>query len=110
MNIDLLLQQSQLHPIDLKQLLRDETFDRLAIICKTGGKIDLLRSLLQKHKRQEVTVRVRVFGVFSFLCRHLIGARNQRLLENGNADTGIVNSWKTAMERDESWRGCKKMA
>ena len=57
-NVDLLLQQSLITANDLKHILQDEALDRLAVICKTRGKLDVLRSLLLKQKKQEVAVRL----------------------------------------------------
>lgn len=57
-NVDMLLQQSFISADDLKQVLQDEALDRLAVICKTRGKLDVLRSLLLRQKRQEVAVRL----------------------------------------------------
>ena len=57
-NVDMLLQQSLITADDLKHVLQDEALDRLAVICKTQGKLEVLRSVLLKHKRQEVVVRL----------------------------------------------------
>ena len=57
-NVDMLLRQSLITADDLKHVLQDEALDRLAVICKTQGKLEALRSLLLKQKRQEVAVRL----------------------------------------------------
>lgn len=57
-NVDVLLQQSLIGTEDLKHLLEDEAIDRLAVVCKTWGKLDVLRSLLSRQKRQEVALRL----------------------------------------------------
>ena len=57
-NVDLLLQQPSIATDDLKYLLEDEAIDRLAVVCKTLGKLDVLRALILRQKRQEVTLRL----------------------------------------------------
>ena len=53
-----LLAENELEDADLKNLLREETFNNLALMCKTRGQLGELHRLLARHKQQEVVVRL----------------------------------------------------
>lgn len=57
-NVSALIDQPQIDPEELRQLLEEEAFNKLAIVCKTRGCLAKLRSFLTRHKRQEVAVRL----------------------------------------------------
>ncbi|KAL8833795.1 MAG: hypothetical protein Q9170_004088 [Blastenia crenularia] len=57
-DIDALLQQNLLGPEDLDLLLTEESFQQLALICKTRRKLSDLRSFLVRHKREELIVHL----------------------------------------------------
>lgn len=58
-NVGLLLDQNQLQPDDLYDVLEEEAFTRLAIVCKTHNHLHQLRALLLRHKQSEVTVQLK---------------------------------------------------
>jgi hypothetical protein len=58
-NVGLLLDETQLQPDDLYDLLEEEAFTRLAIVCKTHNHLHPLRALLLRHKQSEVTVQLK---------------------------------------------------
>ena len=58
MNVGHLLGQNHIEQEDLQDLLEEEAFSQLAIVCKTHNRIDALRVLLIRHKHAEVTVRL----------------------------------------------------
>ena len=47
---------------DLYDLLEEEAFTRLAIVCKTHNRLEALRALLLRH-RQSVVITVRLEDV-----------------------------------------------
>ncbi|KAI9654704.1 MAG: hypothetical protein M1831_005291 [Alyxoria varia] len=53
-----LLNQDQVTPQDLRNLLQEEAITKLALACKTRGKLNRLRDLLNRHKQHEVVVRL----------------------------------------------------
>lgn len=53
-----LLNENQIQPEDTYDLLQEEAFDWLAIVCKTYDRLDALRALLIRHKLSKVTVRL----------------------------------------------------
>jgi len=57
-NVDALLEQSRVNPQDLRDLLEEEAFRNLAIVCKTRGYLGKLQSFLIRHKRQVVAVQL----------------------------------------------------
>ncbi len=57
-NVDKLLEKFRVDPQDLMDLLEEEAMRNLAIICKTRGYLEKLRSFLIRHKRQVVAVRL----------------------------------------------------
>ena len=57
-DVDLLLDQEQMESQDLYGLMEEETFVRLAIVCKTHDRLGALRALLLRHKQREVTTRL----------------------------------------------------
>lgn len=57
-NIPLLLQQTQIEPSDLRNILAEEAVTQLALLCKTRGRLGALRDLLIRHKKQDVVVRL----------------------------------------------------
>lgn len=52
-----LLEQAVLEQSDLANLLEDDVFNRLSVMCKTRGCLQSLRHLLQRQKQAEVIVR-----------------------------------------------------
>lgn len=52
-----LLAQDVIEQSDLENLLEDEAFNRLSVICKTRNCVQPLRHLLQKQKLPEIVVR-----------------------------------------------------
>ncbi|KAL8798729.1 MAG: hypothetical protein Q9182_006444 [Xanthomendoza sp. 2 TL-2023] len=57
-HVSALLEQTQIDPRDLRDLLREEAIAQLALLCKTRGRLGLLRELLLRHKQQEVIIRL----------------------------------------------------
>ena len=55
--VDSLLDQDTLALEDLQDLLEEDAITQLAMVCKTRDKLGMLRSLLIRNKRQQVTVR-----------------------------------------------------
>ncbi|MCJ1277537.1 hypothetical protein MMC21_005350 [Puttea exsequens] len=53
-----LLAQQQVRFMDLHNLLNEEAFAQLALVCKTRGQTSALRDFLLRHKQQEVVVRL----------------------------------------------------
>ena len=57
-NIGHLLSQNQIQLEDLQDILEEDAFSRLAMVCKTHNRIEALRALLIRHRQTEVTVRL----------------------------------------------------
>lgn len=53
-----LLAQTVIEQSDLVNLLEDEAFNRLSVICKTRDCLQSLRHLLQRQKQSEIVVRM----------------------------------------------------
>ncbi|KAL8994969.1 MAG: hypothetical protein Q9169_005210 [Polycauliona sp. 2 TL-2023] len=58
-NVPVLLQQTEIRASDLRNILAEEAFTQLALLCKTRGRLGELRELLIRHKRQDVVVRLK---------------------------------------------------
>ncbi|KAL8937757.1 MAG: hypothetical protein Q9216_004263 [Gyalolechia sp. 2 TL-2023] len=58
-DIDALLSQNRVDTNDIDDLLEEETFEQLALICKTRRKLADLRSFLLRHKQEEMIVRLK---------------------------------------------------
>lgn len=56
-DITKLLAQAVIEQSDLANLLEDEAFNRLSVICKTRNCLQSLRHLLQRQKQPEIIVR-----------------------------------------------------
>ena len=57
-NVMNLLEQPQVAKDDLVNLLREEAFNQLALVCKTRGQLGTLRDFLLRHKQQEIVIRL----------------------------------------------------
>ncbi|KAI4257698.1 MAG: hypothetical protein L6R42_005493 [Xanthoria sp. 1 TBL-2021] len=57
-NVPLLLQQAQIKTSDIRNMLAEEAFTQLTLLCKTRGRLGALRDLLIRHKKQDVVVRL----------------------------------------------------
>ncbi|KAL8811894.1 MAG: hypothetical protein Q9200_001449 [Gallowayella weberi] len=57
-HVSALLEQTQIDSRDLRNLLQEEAIAQLALLCKTRGKLGLLRELILRHKQQEVIIRL----------------------------------------------------
>ena len=57
-DVSALLDQVHIELRDLRNLLGEEAITQLALLCKTRGKLDSLRSLLIRNKQQQVIVRL----------------------------------------------------
>ncbi|KAL8659914.1 MAG: hypothetical protein Q9202_006895 [Teloschistes flavicans] len=57
-NIPILLEQTQIRYADLRKILEEEAVTQLALLCKTRGKLGVLRDLMLRHKQKEVVVRL----------------------------------------------------
>lgn len=57
-NIPLLLQQPQIRSSNLYNILAEEAFTQMALLCKTRGRLGALRDFLLRHKRQAIVVRL----------------------------------------------------
>ncbi|KAL8692930.1 MAG: hypothetical protein Q9218_002131 [Villophora microphyllina] len=57
-NVSILLEQTQIRHSDLRNILAEEAVTQLALLCKTRGKLGVLRDLMIRHKQVEVVVRL----------------------------------------------------
>ena len=57
-NVPALLEEKQLRVDDLRNLLKEEAINQLALICKIRGQLGTLRNLILSHKQQEVIARL----------------------------------------------------
>ena len=94
-DIESLLQQPQIGLADMEQLLADEAMNHLAIYCKTSGKLKLLRSLLLRHKREEIVVRLEdrhgAGIVIKYLQKEDITEEQKRCLRNRLREAHTAN-------------------
>lgn len=58
-DIDALLGQNNISTKDLDDLLAEEAFQQLALICKTRHKLAELRSFLSRHQQEEIIVHIK---------------------------------------------------
>ncbi|KAL8711805.1 MAG: hypothetical protein Q9220_003749 [cf. Caloplaca sp. 1 TL-2023] len=57
-NVAALLEQPMLEVPDLRNILQEQAFSQLALLCKIRGKLGTLRDLIVRHKTQEYIVRL----------------------------------------------------
>ncbi|KAI4194622.1 MAG: hypothetical protein LQ350_007677 [Teloschistes chrysophthalmus] len=57
-NVPILLEQTQIRHSDLRNILEEEAVTQLALLCKTRGKLGLLRDLILRHKQEELLIRL----------------------------------------------------
>ncbi|KAI4157193.1 MAG: hypothetical protein LQ342_008472 [Letrouitia transgressa] len=55
-DVDALLQQQKIDGADLARLLKEDTFQQLALVCKIRNQLTGLRDLISRHKQQRVAV------------------------------------------------------
>ncbi|KAL9582855.1 MAG: hypothetical protein Q9212_003054 [Teloschistes hypoglaucus] len=86
-NVPMLLEQTEIRHSDLRNILEEEAVTQLALLCKTRGKLDVLRDLILRHKQEEVLIRLED--------RH--GARE--IMERLQSDTVMENQTEQLREQ-----------
>ncbi|KAL9023943.1 MAG: hypothetical protein Q9196_006868 [Gyalolechia fulgens] len=115
-DIDALLCQNTIDTKDINDLLEEEAFEQLALICKTRRKLADLRSFLLRHKQEEMIVRLEdTHGAGQILQKlrdsDTIGADRQELTSRLR-EAHAANRQAYLAEKDspsEEVRVCKKM-
>ncbi|KAL9610593.1 MAG: hypothetical protein Q9167_004719 [Letrouitia subvulpina] len=96
-DVDALLQQQEIDGVDLACLLKEDTFQQLALVCKTSNQISRLRSFISRHKQQRVVIHLEDLHGASAILKKL--QRDTRRREERNRLMSQLRDAHTANRR-----------